>query len=179
MTLLPNTEKSALKEIYLAGGCFWGVEKYFSLVKGVAETAVGYANGRTANPTYAEVCAGRAGHAETLLLRYDPRVISLSALLELYFDVIDPLAVNRQGADVGRQYRTGIYFTDFRDKPIILHALAALQRGFDTPVAIEAAPLDNFYLAEESHQQYLNKNPEGYCHIRKEKFQQARNYARK
>ncbi|MDR1243065.1 MAG: peptide-methionine (S)-S-oxide reductase MsrA [Deltaproteobacteria bacterium] len=168
-----------LKEIYLAGGCFWGVEKYFSLVNGVVETAVGYANGRTANPTYAEVCAGRAGHAETVMVRYDPQVISLTALLELYFEVIDPLAVNRQGADVGRQYRTGIYFTDGREKQIISRALDALQRGLDAPVAVEAVPLDNFYLAEELHQQYLNKNPGGYCHIRKEKFQQARDYSRK
>jgi methionine-S-sulfoxide reductase len=112
-------------------------------------------------------------------VRYDPQVVSLTALLELYFEVIDPLAVNRQGADVGRQYRTGIYFTDSREKEVILRALAALQRGLDAPVAVEAAPLDNFYLAEEFHQQYLNKNPGGYCHIRKEKFQKARDYARK
>lgn len=166
-----NTE--ALKEIYLAGGCFWGMEKYLSAVKGIVETTVGYANGNTENPSYEEVCHNNTGHAETVKIVYDPTVIRLEFILRLYYDVIDPTSVNRQGADVGTQYRTGIYYADEKDKDIIENSLKELQKHYDQPIVIEALPLMNFYPAEEYHQSYLDKNPNGYCHIPRFKFAQA------
>ena len=150
---------SQLKEIYLAGGCFWGAEKYFSLVTGIVATEVGYANGHTANPSYEDVCRRNTGHAETVRLRYDPEVISLDFILRLYFDVIDPLSKNRQGHDVGSQYRTGIYYTDPADAEIASAALGELQKKYRQPLAVEALPLENYYPAEDYHQQYLDKNP--------------------
>jgi peptide methionine sulfoxide reductase msrA/msrB len=151
--------------IYLAGGCFWGLEKYVSLVNGVVATDVGYANGTTDSPTYKEVCTGRTGHAETVRVDYDPEVAPLAFLLELYYRAIDPLALNRQGNDVGTQYRTGIYYTDPADAPTIERSLAQLQEQHDRPVVVEAGPLVNFTSAEAYHQDYLEKNPGGYCHI--------------
>ena len=152
------------KTIYLAGGCFWGCQKYFDLLTGVVETEVGYANGPTVNPSYQEVKA-HAGHAETVRVVYDPLQLSLEHLLEAYFRVIDPTSVNQQGEDVGIQYRTGIYYTDPADEPVIRGALARLAGQYDRPLAVECLPLDNFYPAEEYHQKYLEKNPGGYCHI--------------
>lgn len=153
------------RDIYLAGGCFWGLEKYLQEIAGVLDTEVGYANGNTEYPTYEEVCRHNTGHAETVHVKYDPRQISLSFLLKLYLDVIDPVSVNRQGNDVGSQYRTGIYYVDAGDLPIIQKALDELQTRLDKPIAIEVKPLQNFYRAEEYHQKYLDKNPQGYCHI--------------
>ena len=152
------------RTIYLAGGCFWGCQKYFDLMDGVLETEVGYANGPTANPSYQEVKA-HAGHAETVRVVYDPQALPLRMLLEAYFRVIDPTSVNRQGEDEGIQYRTGIYWTDEADLPTITDALAALPAQIGAPLAIECKPLENFYAAEEYHQKYLEKNPNGYCHI--------------
>ncbi|MDR1852834.1 MAG: peptide-methionine (R)-S-oxide reductase MsrB [Propionibacteriaceae bacterium] len=163
-----------MSEIYFAGGCFWGVQHYFELVRGVTGTEVGYANGPEGNVGYREVCAG-SGHAETVKVEYDPAVISLSALLDLYFDVVDPVSVNRQGNDAGVQYRTGIYWTDPADEIVIKLALEALQRRNDKPIAIEAEPLKNFIPAEAYHQDYLDKNPGGYCHIGQDMFEKARN----
>lgn len=162
------------KEIYLAGGCFWGTEKYLQSVQGVISTSVGYANGNTENPTYQEVCHNNTGHAETVHVVYDPEKIDLAFILELYYDVINPTSVNKQGADVGSQYRTGIYYVDQEDLPVIKESLQKLQEKYDKPVAIEAEPLKNYYLAEEYHQKYLDKNPTGYCHIRPDKFEKAR-----
>ena len=153
------------RTIYLAGGCFWGTQHYFDMVEGVEETEVGYANGGTENPTYEQVKYEHTGHAETVKVTYDPRKISLEELLRLYYLAIDPTSVNRQGGDVGIQYRTGIYFTDPADEPLIMESLRKLQEKYDKPVAVEAAPLLNFYTAEEYHQKYLDKNPGGYCHI--------------
>jgi len=161
------------KEIYLAGGCFWGTEKYLSLVKGVLKTEVGYANGKTANPSYEDVCYRDTGHAETVKVVYDPEEISLEFILKLFYEVIDPLAKNRQGNDKGTQYRTGIYYTDNQDREIILNSLKELQNKYDKPIAIEVMPLENYYAAEEYHQKYLDKNPNGYCHIGGEKFKKA------
>ena len=155
---------SDLKTIHLAGGCFWGCQKYFDLMDGVRETEVGYANGPTANPSYEEV-KRHAGHAETVRIAYDPDVLPLRALLEAYFQVIDPTSVNKQGEDEGVQYRTGIYYTDAADLPVIETALAALAARHDRPLAIALKPLECFYPAEEYHQKYLEKNPNGYCHI--------------
>ena len=161
------------KEIYLAGGCFWGTEKYLSGIKGIVTTDVGYANGNTENPTYQEVCRNNTGHAETVRVLYDPVRIRLEFILKLYYDVINPISVNRQGEDSGTQYRTGIYYADVADIPMIRKSLEELQAKYDTPIAIEVLPLRNYYLAEEYHQKYLDKNPNGYCHIRKGKFAKA------
>lgn len=151
--------------IYLAGGCFWGCQRYFDCLTGVRRTEVGYANGKTADPTYEQVKYLGTGHAETVKVVFDPAVISLEVLLEQYYKVIDPVSVNRQGGDVGVQYRTGIYYEDPAQRPIILASLAALQKQYRQPLAVEALPLENYYPAEEYHQKYLEKHPDGYCHI--------------
>ena len=153
------------KTIYLAGGCFWGCQKYFDLLPGVVETQVGYANGDTENPTYEQVKHQHTGHAETVRVTYEPAALPLGELLEKYFLVIDPTSVNRQGEDEGIQYRTGIYYTDPGDGAVAAEALAALARRVGKPLAVENLPLKNFYPAEEYHQKYLEKHPEGYCHI--------------
>jgi peptide-methionine (S)-S-oxide reductase/peptide methionine sulfoxide reductase msrA/msrB len=163
-----------LKEIYLAGGCFWGTEKYLSNIQGIVKTDVGYANGNTENPSYQEVCHNNTGHAETVRVFYNPNQIRLEFILNLYYDVIDPTSVNRQGGDCGSQYRTGIYYVDARDTEVIQASIQELQTSFEKPIAIEVLPLQNYYLAEEYHQKYLDKNPNGYCHIHKEKFEQAK-----
>ena len=152
-------------EIYLAGGCFWGVEKYFSLLPGVIKTSVGYANGHIENPTYKMVCDTDTGHAETIHVVYDSGQTSLEDLLEEYYKIIDPTALNRQGPDIGTQYRTGIYYTDPGDCETIARSLDILQKRHEEPVVVENLPLEVYYLAEEYHQKYLDKNPNGYCHI--------------
>ncbi|WP_313133634.1 peptide-methionine (S)-S-oxide reductase MsrA [Anaerocolumna sp.] len=162
------------KEIFLAGGCFWGTEKYLSGIKGIVSTDVGYANGNTENPSYKEVCHNNTGHAETVRVVYDPTVISLSFILELYYDVINPTSVNRQGGDIGSQYRTGIYYVYEEDIEIIEDSIKELQKKYDKPIAIEVLPFRNYYLAEEYHQKYLDKNPNGYCHIGTDKFEKAK-----
>ena len=163
-----------VKAIYLAGGCFWGVEKYLSLIRGVISTMAGYANGRTKNPSYEDVCRKNTGHAETVKVEYDPSGISLAFLLELFYKIIDPTSLNRQGFDAGIQYRTGIYYIDEADRETIMESVALLQKNCDKPVVIEIKPLENFYPAEEYHQKYLEKNPGGYCHIRSEMFASVR-----
>ncbi len=162
-----------MSEIYLAGGCFWGMEKYIASIRGVQSTQAGYANGITDNPTYEEVCSGNTGHAETVRVVYDPGIITLEFLLELYYASIDPVSVNRQGGDRGVQYRTGIYFVNEADRPVIERSIAQLQKRYDKPIAIEVKPLVNFSSAEEYHQKYLDKNPGGYCHISSDKFEKA------
>ncbi|MBR0288847.1 MAG: peptide-methionine (R)-S-oxide reductase MsrB [Selenomonadaceae bacterium] len=151
-------------EIYLAGGCFWGTEFLMRNVPGVTQVEVGYANGPTRNPTYREVCKG-SGHAEAAHIIYNPNGISLKKLLDIYYQSIDPTLVNRQGNDRGIQYRTGIYFSDPADEPTIRESLNDLQGNFIKTIAVECAPIKNFYRAEENHQEYLMKNPNGYCHI--------------
>lgn len=162
------------KTIYLAGGCFWGVEKYLSLIPGVLDTEVGYANGRTKNPTYEQVCRYKTGHAETVKVVYDADKLPLPELLQRFFEAIDPTSVNKQGNDVGVQYRTGIYYTQPDEKMVIRAALKNLQAQFKNPVAVEAVPLDNYASAEDYHQKFLNKNPDGYCHIPSKIFEQAK-----
>ena len=161
-------------EIYLAGGCFWGTEHFLKLIRGVESTEVGYANGNTPNPTYEEVCHQNTGFAETVKVVYNPQEVSLGLLLDLYFKTIDPTAVNRQGNDRGSQYRTGIYYTDKADLPVIEDAVRALAKNYAKPIAIEVAPLKNFYKAEGYHQDYLDKHPGGYCHIDPRLFELAR-----
>ena len=152
------------RTIYLAGGCFWGCQKYFDLLDGVTSTEVGYANGPTANPSYQDVCAD-SGHAEAVRVEYDPERLPLRALLDAYFRVIDPVSVNRQGGDTGIQYRTGIYYTDPDMLPVIREICDEEAAKIGAPLAVEVEPLINFFPAEEYHQKYLDKNPGGYCHI--------------
>ena len=164
--------------IYLAGGCFWGTQRYFDCLKGVLSTEVGYANGKTANPTYEQVKHEGTGHAETVKVAYEPAVISLEELLEQYYKVIDPTSVNKQGGDVGVQYRTGIYYTDETQRVVAEASLAGLQKKYDKPLAVECQPLEHFYSAEEYHQKYLEKNPGGYCHISPAMFEMAKRYGK-
>lgn len=152
-------------EIYLAGGCFWGLEKYIGEIPGVIKTDVGYANGNTEYPSYEQVCSKQTGQAETVRVIYDPALINLSRILSLYYKVIDPISVNRQGNDIGSQYRTGIYYVNKEDEPIIKESIESLQKLYDKPIAIEVERLTNYYIAEDFHQKYLDKNPRGYCHI--------------
>ena len=154
-----------MKEIYLAGGCFWGTQKFFDQFDGVIETEVGYANGKFLNPTYEQVCHEDTGHAETVRIKFDENVISVGKLLDMYFMTINPLSVNRQGADVGVQYRTGIYYEDDTLLPAIEEKIAEETEKAGQPLAVEVKPLENFSSAEEYHQKYLDKNPGGYCHI--------------
>ena len=153
-----------MKTIYLAGGCFWGVQKYFDQFDGVAATEVGYANGPDQAPSYQEVCRS-SGHAETVKIDYDESRISLTELLNYYFMVIDPLSVNRQGNDVGIQYRTGIYYSEEEQLSEITSVWQAEEEKLGGKLAVELGPIENFFTAEEYHQKYLDKNPAGYCHI--------------
>jgi len=155
-----------MKEIVLAGGCFWGVEEYFSRIPGVIETKVGYANGTVENPTYEQVKTSTTGHVEAVYLKYNEDKISLEELLDKYWQIIDPTILNRQGPDIGSQYRTGIYYIDKDDEEIILKSKNEEQKKYDKPIVTEIKPLKTFYPAEEYHQKYLKKNPNGYCHIK-------------
>ena len=158
-------DASRLREIFFAGGCFWGVESYFSQVPGVRSATVGYANGDTANPSYQEVCTGKTGHAETVHLVYDPDQVSLQTLTEHFFLIINPLTLNRQGNDSGSQYRSGVYYTDESDLELLQQVRDAEQEKYTAPIQTELLPLRCYYLAEDYHQDYLEKNPGGYCHI--------------
>ncbi|MPM82731.1 Peptide methionine sulfoxide reductase MsrA/MsrB [bioreactor metagenome] len=151
------------REIWLAGGCFWGVEAFFKKIPGVVETGVGYANGKTERPGYYDIA--HTGHAETVQVTYDPARLSLTELLSYYFLIIDPTSLNKQGNDRGTQYRTGIYYREVRDKQAIENAVLAQQKKHLRKIMVEVLPLSNFYPAEEYHQDYLEKNPGGYCHI--------------
>lgn len=156
---------NALLAIYLAGGCFWGVEEYFSRIPGVVETQSGYAQSMVERPDYGQVCSGSTGAAETVRVLYDPQRVSLETLVRQFFEIIDPLALNRQGNDVGSQYRTGIFYTDKKELPVLEKVFQEQEKKYSQPLAVEMEPLRNFYPAEEYHQKYLKKNPNGYCHI--------------
>lgn len=163
------------KKIYFAGGCFWGTDHLFSLVDGVVKTTAGYANSVIPHPSYEQVCTGRTGAAETVEVEYDDTKVGLTDLLSIYFRSIDPTTLNRQGNDIGTQYRTGIYYTDAVDLPVIEAFVAAVQRRHKEPLAVEVVPLVNFYPAELYHQEYLYKNPQGYCHVDPSLFEEVRN----
>lgn len=154
-----------LREVYLAGGCFWGTEAYLRKLPGVVETEVGYANGRTDRPTYEQVCSGATGHAECVRVTFDADVIPLPLLLQAFFRTIDPMSLNCQGNDRGEQYRTGIYWVDPFDGPAVANALHDLRPHCPRPVVVEAEPLRAFWPAERYHQDYLRHNPDGYCHV--------------
>jgi len=140
-----------IKEIYLAGGCFWGMQKYLKLIRGIISTEVGFANGHTETPSYKEVYTDTTGHAETVKVIYDSDILQLENLVRFFFKAIDPLSMNRQGKDEGSRYRTGVYYTDEAEKTAIISV-------FD----------------EEYHQDYLDKNPNGYCHLTPELFEVAK-----
>lgn len=161
-----------MKEIYLAGGCFWGLEKFMSLIDGVDEVISGYANGDKENPTYEEVCRGKLNFRECVKVKYS--FVNLETLLFAFFRVIDPTVINRQGMDMGSQYQTGIYYTDEASKEIIDKVVNIEKKRFER-FCVEIRPLVNFYPAEEYHQKYLIKNPNGYCHIGRDMFELAKN----
>lgn len=161
-------------EIYLAGGCFWGTEHFIKQIHGVIETQVGFANGSTPCPSYEDVCRNGTGHAETVRVVFDKAAAPLDFILDLYFKTIDPTSLNRQGNDVGVQYRTGIYYTDNADLAVINGSVAQLEKRLGTAASIEVLPLESFYPAEDYHQDYLGKNPNGYCHINPALFELAK-----
>lgn len=167
-----------IKTIYFAGGCFWGTEHFFKQISGVVATTAGYANSRVPDPSYKDVCTGTTMAAEAVEVRYDPSRVGLKTLIAMYFLTIDPLSVNRQGNDIGTQYRTGIYYTDERQRHVAEEAVKSLSDSLRQRVAVEVMPLLNFYPAEEYHQDYLEKTPGGYCHINPELFARARNIGR-
>jgi len=154
-----------MKTLWLAGGCFWGVEAYFRQLDGVVSTRVGYGQGTPTEPAYEQVCSGETGHAEVCEVSYDSIVLPLLKLLEHFFRIIDPTILNRQGPDRGTQYRTGIYYSDASDQAVIVEFICKEQERYPDLIVVEVEPVANFYLAEEYHQQYLKKNPGGYCHI--------------
>lgn len=163
------------KEIYFAGGCFWGTEKVFRSVPGVLDTTVGYANGHTEHPSYQEVCTDTTGHRETLKVVYDAGRLSLETLAEIFFMVIDPTLQNRQGNDFGSQYQTGVYYTDPGDG-VLLEKIFAAKRAVIQPFFVELCPLRSFWDAEEYHQDYLEKNPAGYCHISRDEMHKVQEF---
>lgn len=162
------------KQIYLAGGCFWGTEHFFKQIAGVVETETGFANGHTEAPTYEQVYTDTTGYAETVRIKYDPTKVSLAFLIRMFFTAIDPLSINKQGHDEGTRYRTGIYYTDRDDLPVIEAVYAEEQAKYSLPIAVEKEPLRCFYPADEYHQDYLDKHPDGYCHLPKSLFVFAR-----
>lgn len=162
MIINPNNK---FAEIWLAGGCFWGAEAFLKNVPGVVETEVGYANGKTENPTYEDVCRRDTGHSETVYVKYMPYRVSLKTLLDYFFRIIDPTLLNRQGNDIGTQYRTGIYYKNIADRKVIEDFIIEKQPLYSRKILTEVLPLENFYSAEDYHQDYLDKNPNGYCHI--------------
>ncbi|CAL2081887.1 peptide-methionine (R)-S-oxide reductase MsrB [Tenacibaculum finnmarkense genomovar finnmarkense] len=162
------------KEIYLAGGCFWGIEHFLQQIGGVINTEVGYANGKIINPTYKIISTTETGFVETVKVEYNPAQITLKKLLKLFFKIIDPTKLNQQGNDIGTQYRTGIYYTEKIDEAIVKLTLNELTKLYDNPIVVESNILQNYYRAEQYHQKYLDKNPSGYCHIPKFFFQMAK-----
>lgn len=166
-----------METIYFAGGCFWGTQHYISQFDGIAETVVGYANGEIANPSYQQVYTDETGHVECVKVTYDNSIISLATLCRLFFKSIDPLLVNRQGEDYGTRYRTGIYWTNESERQTIEQVYCEIQSKYSSALAVEKCPLKCFYPAEDYHQEYLIRNPEGYCHISLSLLKFARIYA--
>ena len=155
-----------MKKIILGGGCFWGVEKFFAMIPGVRKTEVGYANGKTENPTYEEICNSDTYFVEVCYITYDEKLVTLNILLDKFWGIVDPTTVNRQAGDVGTQYRSGIYYIDESDLDIINKSKIKIQEQYKKSIVTEVKPLEKYYTAEEYHQDYLDKNPTGYCHIK-------------
>ena len=156
----------AMKNIIIGGGCFWGVEKFFTMIPGVIKTEVGYANGKIENPTYEEVCNNGTDFVEVCYITYDEKLVSLDILLDKFWSIVDPTTLNRQAGDVGTQYKSGIYYIDEADLEIINKSKVKIQEQYKEAVVTEVKPLEKYYTAEEYHQDYLEKNPTGYCHIK-------------
>ena len=173
--------KNMTKTIFLAGGCFWGIQHYLKQINGVLETQTGFANGdpECSKPTYEQVYTDRTGYAETVRVVYDPEVLPLKKLLDLYFLCIEPTSVNRQGEDEGTRYHTGIYYIDPSDYIIISDVCREVQSIYSSPLAVEVEPLEVFQPADEYHQDYLDKHPDGYCHLPEALFEMARKINRK
>lgn len=161
--------------IYLAGGCFWGLEKYFKLIRGVTDTEVGFVNGHTSNPTYKEVYTDLTGYAECVRVTFDPDTLPLKKLLDFFFLAIDPTSKNKQGEDIGTRYRCGIFYSQYspEDIKIIDSVYTEAERRFGK-IFVEKGPMITYYPAEEYHQDYLQKNPDGYCHLRPELYELAK-----
>ncbi|MBO6117005.1 MAG: peptide-methionine (S)-S-oxide reductase MsrA [Bacteroidales bacterium] len=163
-----------MKEIYLAGGCFWGTEHFFKQIDGVIKTQTGFANGTTPNPTYEEVYTDTTGYAETVKIQYDETKVDLAFLLDMFFRAIDPTSLNKQGHDEGTRYRTGVYYTDDEQLPVIRKIFEQKQKEYSEPIVTEIEKLRNFFPASEYHQDYLEKHPDGYCHLPYELFAWAK-----
>lgn len=154
-----------MKRIVLAGGCFWGVEAYYKKLKGIIDTNVGYTNGNYENPSYEDLKKHKATHAEAVEIYYDENVISLIKILEHMFRFIDPTSINKQGGDIGIQYRTGVYYKELDDKKIIEEFIDNKNKENNGKIVVEVLKENGFYLAEDYHQDYLDVNPHGYCHV--------------
>jgi methionine-S-sulfoxide reductase len=165
-----------MQEIYFAGGCFWGIEHFFRQIHGVRSTQTGFANGSPdlTNPSYEQVYTDTTGYAETVRVQFDESETDLSFLVRMFFAAIDPLSLNRQGEDTGTRYRTGVYYTTEAQRPVIEAVFAEEQRKYTEPLRVELLPLSNYYPADEYHQDYLTKHPDGYCHLPVRLFQWAR-----
>jgi peptide-methionine (S)-S-oxide reductase len=162
---LGETGGKAMKKIVVAGGCFWGVEEYFRRLNGTYETRVGYAQGMTPSPDYKDVCSGRTMHAEVVEITYEENILKLEKVLEHLFRIIDPTSLNRQGNDIGTQYRVGVYPQTKEDFKIAQDYVIARQKDYLNPIVFELDYLDKFWEAEAYHQEYLVNNPGGYCHV--------------
>lgn len=154
-----------MRKIWLAGGCFWGVEAYFLQLKGVLDTQVGYGQGTIDQPTYQQVCSGTTGYTEVCEITYDEKHLPLPKLLEHFFRIIDPTTLNRQGPDRGNQYRSGVYYSSDDEKEIIVNFINEMQPHYMDPIVVEVEPMKSFFPAEDYHQRYLEKTPGGYCHV--------------
>ena len=161
-----------MKSIVVAGGCFWGVDHYFSLVKGITNNKVVYANSNLAEITYEQACSGQFNAVEAVYLEYDDAILDLEKIVELLFRIIDPTSLNRQGGDIGVQYRTGIYTNDLDELVLLENLMTRLQIDHYKDIKVEVANLVNYYDAEDYHQLYLVKNPNGYCHVDFSKLKQ-------
>ena len=168
-TMVEDADKSArnTETAIFAAGCFWGVEEYFSRVKGVMKSESGYTGGTKKNPTYEEVCTGKTGHAESVRIIFDPKVVNYDKLLKHFWEIHDPTSLNKQGNDIGSQYRSAIFFTNPQQEMVAKNSLEKLAKSgkYSKKIVTEILPEKEFYLAEEYHQDYLKKNPRGYCHI--------------
>ncbi len=163
-----------MKEIYFAGGCFWGTQHFFKQIDGVVETQTGFVNGNTSNPTYEEVYTDTTGYAEAVRVKYDENKVDLEFLLNMFFHAINPTILNRQGHDEGTRYRTGVYYNDDNELPIIRKVFDEKQKQYNQPIVTEIEKLKSFYPASEYHQNYLDKNKDGYCHLPLELFAWAK-----
>ena len=166
--------KKISKSIIVAGGCFWGLQKYYSMVKGVVGTAVGYAGGNKKFPSYEEVCSQITGHTEAVYIEYDPELTSIKKLLDHYFFIVDPTSLNFQAHDYGTQYRSALFYNDDEEKKLLKNYIDSIQKNYESPIVVELLPSSDFWPAEDYHQDYLYKNPYGYCHITHKHFRKIK-----